>query len=226
MYDYCDHFYFNGHSNHTSIMQEARPFMPKAFSDQEKETIRRQLYEKGQQLFALYGLKKTSVDDLVQAVGISKGAFYLFYGSKEELLFDILEQIEAELQTSVLTFATSRDANARQTVRDLLTHFLIRWEAYPLLKNFRQEDFLLLVRKLPTDKVQRHGDRDEAFITNFQTKLAQEGITMQAPPQVVTNLVKSLFFVGLHRDDLGEENYRATMAVLVDLVAGYVTEGP
>ena len=199
--------------------------MPKAFSDHEKEAIRRQLYDKGQQLFALYGLKKTSVDDLVQAVGISKGAFYLFYGSKEELLFDILEQIEAELQTSVLTFATSKAANARQTVRDLLSHFLIQWDAYPLLKNFRQEDFMLLVRKLPAEKVQHHVDRDEAFITNFQTKLAQEGIPMQAPPQVVANLVKSLFFVGLHRNDLGEENYRATMNVLVDLVARYITEG-
>jgi AcrR family transcriptional regulator len=199
--------------------------MPKAFSDQEKATIRRQLYEKGQQLFALYGLKKTSVDDLVQAVGISKGAFYLFYGSKEELLFDILEQIEAKLQTSVLTFATSAETNARQTVRDLLTHFLVKSDAYPLLKNFRQEDFILLVRKLPAEKVQHHVDRDEAFITNFQSKLAQEGITMQAPPAVVANLVKSLFFIGLHRDDLGEENYRATMTVLVNLVAGYVTEG-
>jgi len=199
--------------------------MPKAFSEQEKETIRHQLYEKGQQLFALYGLKKTSVDDLVQAVGISKGAFYLFYDSKEALLFDILEQIEAELQTSILTYATRADANARQTVRDLLTHFLVKSDAYPLLKNFRQDDFMLLVRKLPAEKVQHHVDRDKAFITNFCTKLAQEGIPMQAPPQVVANLVKSLFFIGLHRDDLGEGTYQETMAVLVDLVAGYVTEG-
>lgn len=199
--------------------------MPKPFSDQEKETIRRQLYEKGQQLFALYGLKKTSVDDLVQAVGISKGAFYLFYGSKEELLFDILEQIEGELQTSILTFAKEADADARQTVRDLLTQFLVKSDAYLLLKNFRQDDFMLLVRKLPIDKVQHHVDRDAAFITNFRTKLAQEGITMPVAPQVVANLVKSLFFIGLHRDDLGEANYRETIAVLVDLVAGYVTEG-
>ena len=224
MYTLCDYKYENSHRDINLLQQKSIP-MPKAFSDQEKATIRRQLYEKGQQLFALYGLKKTSVDDLVQAVGISKGAFYHFYGSKEELLFDILEQIEAELQTSVLTFATSAETNARQTVRDLLTHFLVKSDAYPLLKNFRQEDFILLVRKLPAEKVEHHVDRDEAFITNFQSKLAQEGITMQAPPAVVANLVKSLFFIGLHRDDLGEENYQATMTVLVDLVAGYVTEG-
>ncbi|MEZ4726614.1 MAG: TetR/AcrR family transcriptional regulator [Caldilineaceae bacterium] len=199
--------------------------MPKAFSEQEKAIIQQQLREKGQQLFALHGIKKTSVDDLVQAVGISKGAFYLFYPSKEELLLDSLEHIEAELQTGVLTYATRANQNARQNVRDMLRHFLLMWDAYPLLKHFTQEDYMLLARKLPPERLQGHADRDEAFITNFTAKLASEGITMHAPPRVVANLIKSLFFVGLHRDELGEDAYRETMAVLVDLVAGYVTEG-
>lgn len=199
--------------------------MPKAFSAQEKETIRHQLREKGQQLFTVHGLRKTSVDDLVQAVDISKGAFYLFYVSKEELLLDILEHIEAELQMSVLTYVIRAECNARQSVRDLLHHFLLKWDAYPLLKHFSQDDYRLLVRKLPAERVQRHADRDEAFIVNFTDKLAREGITMQAPPRVVTNLIKSLFFVGLHRDELGEDAYRETMTILVDLVADYVTAG-
>ena len=59
--------------------------MPKAFSEHEKETIRTQMREKGKKLFEKHGLKKTSVDEVTEAVGISKGSFYLFYGSKEEL---------------------------------------------------------------------------------------------------------------------------------------------
>jgi hypothetical protein len=31
-----------------------------------------------------------------------------------------------------------------------------------------------------------------------------------------------LFFIGLHRDDLGEAAYLETMDVLTDLVAGYI----
>ena len=199
--------------------------MPKAFAEHEKTIIRQQLHEKGQQLFALHGLKKTSVDDLVQAVGISKGAFYLFYASKEELLLEILEHIEVELQTSVLTYATRADGNARQHVRDLLHHFLLQWDAYPLLKHFGQDEYMLLARKVPADRLQRHADRDTAFIAHFAAKLEGEGIPMKAPPRLVANLIKSLFFVNLHRADLGADDYRETMAVLVDLVAGYVTEG-
>ncbi len=56
--------------------------MPKAFSDHEKEMIHSQMREKGKALFEKQGLKKTSVDELTEAVGISKGAFYLFYESE------------------------------------------------------------------------------------------------------------------------------------------------
>lgn len=199
--------------------------MPKAFTEHEKEIIRQQLREQGQRIFATYGLKKTSVDELTQAVGISKGAFYLFYPSKEELLMEILEEIEAELQRGLLDYVTQPDANARQNVCALLHNFLVKWDAYPLLKRFGQDDYMVLVRKLPPARVQAHADRDATFINNFVTKLTQEGIAMRASPQMVTNLMKSLFFVGLHRAELGDGPYAETMDVLVDLVAGYVTEG-
>lgn len=199
--------------------------MPKAFSDHEKETIRQQLRAQGQLLFAAHGLKKTNVDDLTQAVGISKGAFYLFYASKEELLMEILEQIEVTMQTAILNFAIQPGHNARASVRTLLTNLLVLWDAYPLLKQFGQEEYMILVRKLPPERVQRHVDQDMRFVHNFAAKLQREGIPIRVAPHLVANLLKSLFFVGLHRGELGDAAYAETMAVLVDLIAGYVTEG-
>lgn len=199
--------------------------MPKAFSEHEKAMICSQLREQGQRLFAQHGLKKTSVDDLTQAVGISKGAFYLFYSAKEELLMEILEEIEATMQTQMLTYVTQAGRSARQKVHDLLTQFLLLWDDYPLLKNFGQEEYMLLLRKLPVERVQAHVAQDARFINNFAEKLQREGIAMQASPRLVANLMKSLFFVGLHREELGADAYQETMAILVDLVAGYITEG-
>jgi hypothetical protein len=37
--------------------------------------------------------------------------------------------------------------------------------------------------------------------------------------------MKSLFFVSLHRDELGEKDYVEMMEVLTDLVAAYIVEG-
>ena len=52
--------------------------MPK-FSDSEKERIRQKLMREGERLFAAYGIKKVSIDEIVKAAGIAKGSFYTFY---------------------------------------------------------------------------------------------------------------------------------------------------
>lgn len=199
--------------------------MPRAFSQEEREIIRRQLREKGEKLFEAYGLRKTTVEDITQAVGISKGSFYLFYASKEELLLEILEQIESELRESILLYTSQPQQKARQSVSAILKSFLLTWDAFPLLRKLEKSDFDYLARKLPAERVQAHVERDQDFIDSFVEKFERDGITVQVPPRVVTNLIKSLFFVGIHRYDLGEDAYMECMEILVDLVAGYITEG-
>jgi AcrR family transcriptional regulator len=199
--------------------------MPRAFSEEERQTIRRQLREQGQKLFEAYGLRKTTVDDITQAVGISKGSFYLFYGSKEELLLEILEQIESEGRGRILEYVIQPQENSRQSVSAILKSFLLTWDAYPLLRKLDKSDFDYLARKLPAERVQAHIDRDEQFIENFTEKFQRDGITLRVPPRVVTNLIKGLFFIAIRRHDLGEDAYVECMEILVDLVAGYITEG-
>jgi len=196
--------------------------MPKAFSEHEKETIRAQMRERGKKLFEKQGLKKTSVDELTEAVGISKGAFYLFFESKEELFLEILEQIEHEIQTSILEFAIKPKADARKNVSDMLKSFLLTWDAYPLLKNFSRSDFDYLVRKVSHERAMKHANNDEGFTNEFIKKIKREGITVKASPRIMSNLIKSLFFMGLHREELGEDSYEETMNVMIDLVAGYI----
>ena len=55
--------------------------MARSFTEREKENIKRSLQEACKQNWTQYGYKKTSVDDLCRQVGISKGAFYLFFES-------------------------------------------------------------------------------------------------------------------------------------------------
>ena len=196
--------------------------MPKAFSEHEKETIRTQMREKGKKLFEKHGLKKTSVDEVTEAVGISKGSFYLFYGSKEELFLEILEQIEKEIQTAILEFTLIPKVDARKNVSAMLKGFLSTWDDYPLLKNFSKSDFDYLARKVPVKRIQQHVQSDTEFTNNFIKKIKREGIIVKVSPHVVSNLIKSLFFIGLHRQDLGEDAYEEAINVMIDLVAGYV----
>jgi len=63
--------------------------MPRAFTAVEKETIRDRLMEAGRTCFLRYGLKKTTIDDLVKPAGVAKASFYLFFDSKEALYIDL-----------------------------------------------------------------------------------------------------------------------------------------
>ena len=56
----------------------------------------------GLQAFSAYGLKKTNVEEIAEAAGISKGAFYIFYESKEALFMDVIEQAEIRFRQEVL----------------------------------------------------------------------------------------------------------------------------
>ena len=199
--------------------------MPKAFTEQEKDAIRSQMRGKGKRLFEKQGIKKTSVNELAQAVGISKGAFYLFYASKEELLMEILEALEADFRTRIFDFSISPKSNARALLAKLFRDALVTWDEYPLLKNFSMTDYEYLARKLPPERVQTHVRRDHEFTDELIKRIKREGIAVKASPRVISNMMKSLFFVSLHRDDLGGEAYVETMEILADLIARYIIEG-
>ena len=64
--------------------------MPRAFKEEEKEKIRAKLLEAGRSCFLRYGLKKTTIEDVVQPAGIAKSSFYLFFESKEALFVEVL----------------------------------------------------------------------------------------------------------------------------------------
>jgi AcrR family transcriptional regulator len=196
--------------------------MPKGFSDQEKELFHAKLLEKGRECFGRYGIRKTSVEDLTQAVGISKGAFYLFYASKEELFFEVLEQAEAEQRAQILSFVLQPRRSTRQNFKAMLKEAFEWWENNAFLKSFKKEDYEMLLRRLPPAKVAKHLQSDEGFVETILQKWKSEGIHFGRDVKTIAGLMKALFFVSLHKDDLGQEAYPQTMDVLIDLVTSYI----
>lgn len=71
--------------------------MPKGFSEEEKSVITHKLLAECKANWQIYGYKKTSIDILCQNVGISKGAFYNFFESKEDMFYQVIKQTQAEL---------------------------------------------------------------------------------------------------------------------------------
>ncbi|GGE12451.1 TetR family transcriptional regulator [Marinithermofilum abyssi] len=51
--------------------------------------VKKKIVEQSIQLFEMKGFSETSIQDIVEALGVTKGTFYYYFDSKEQLLKDI-----------------------------------------------------------------------------------------------------------------------------------------
>ena len=74
--------------------------MARSFTEHEKENIKKSLKEACKHSWTQYGYKKTSVDELCKQAGISKGAFYIFFESKEALFCEVLCSVQEQIRNT------------------------------------------------------------------------------------------------------------------------------
>jgi AcrR family transcriptional regulator len=163
--------------------------MPKAFSDQEKEIIGNRLLENGHRLFSAFGLKKTSVEEIALASGISKGSFYSFYGSKEALFMDVVERVEIDIRQQILAVVDQPGPSARARLFAVLKKAFSLFLESSILQFFTGSDFDQLFRRIPADKIQKHFANDMLFIQGLVARCQQAGIPIQAPTDQIVNLL-------------------------------------
>ena len=97
--------------------------MAKAFSDSERETIRDRLCAAAEIFLGERGIRKTSVEELASAARISKGAFYLFYHTKEELFFDVIMRRHEEIEGALVEKFSKLTSPTGSDLADLIIEF-------------------------------------------------------------------------------------------------------
>ena len=195
--------------------------MPRAFSEREREVIGERLRAAAREAFRAQGVRRTSVEELARAAGISKGAFYLFYPSKEALFFDVLERFEVAMRERLLRAV---DAAPRDGPRLLLGTALSLREAEPLLERLALEDAAQLLRTVSEEQARQLLQGDVAFVGEVVERLGRAGVRVGAEPTVLAGLLRALFFVSLHREEIGAAVYPAVADLLVAGLAGALVE--
>lgn len=201
--------------------------MPKKFGKKENQIIVNKLKEIGLKLFSKYGLKKTSIKDLTSEAGIAQGSFYNFFNSKEELYFKILEteekKIELDMKKAILSSKSAREA-VQYTINESSTLF----DRTPLLKRiYESNDYDIMVRKLPGEKLEKHQKEDTQLVINTILKVKQEDETIQVSPEIISGILRGITLLNLHREEIGEEVFPDVIKVLADSVAdGLVKKNP
>jgi len=195
--------------------------MPKGFSDREKELIAARLLELGYRLFTAYGLKKTNVEELARAAGISKGAFYIFYDSKEELFIDVIEEVETRVRAEILAIIDLPGPSPRARLFAVLRKAFGLFESIPILQFFTGSEFDLLFRRVPADKLQAHLASDRGFFDVLVARCREVGIPISVSSEQIIGLLYPLVIAMLHDNDLGQKVFSSSLDHLLELVAAF-----
>ncbi len=177
--------------------------MPK-FSKQEVKKIEKDIITKGKELFSTYGLKKTSIDDIVNACQIGKGTFYRFFQSKELLFFHILEQ-EESFRLNLIDEMFQSKKKPKEAFKDFLIQSYEHIENNPFLQRvIEKEDFEQLYRKLPKEKLESHFHEDLKVVSIIVDKWKEKDILKEDDLELLTGLLQSLFLLYKFKQELGE----------------------
>lgn len=194
--------------------------MPKSYSEQERAYIRKRLKEEAAACMGQYGIRRTTVDEIVKRVNIPKGTFYLFYQSKELLLFDvILEQHELINQKLVQAVSQiSGPAFSADKLTDVIFRFFKMAEELPVLKLLNSEEVELLVRKLPEDVVAEHFGNDTDTVEQVFSLLP---LKKDVDIKQISAAFHAIYFATLHKKEIGQDQYDQALRMLIH---GVVTQ--
>lgn len=192
--------------------------MPTAFTDEELEHIRSALIQAGIRLSKELGLQKMSVEKLTAAVGIAKGSFYMFFGSKEDFILEVAEYTGAQTQKMLLSRLNGRRKMSAHEFMEFFSEYL--HSDFDLMNGLTVEDFFWL---------KKHIKKQVLFDPDEQIKTAELWLSLinDVRPGVdagtFVNLIKSIYAIREHGDTMVKASMESSVQVLLRTIEVYVS---
>ena len=139
----------------------------------EYEERKNELLDTAQQLFFVKGYDQTSVEAIINQVGVSKGTFYYYFKSKEDLLDKLVERLTKKIIIELKSMVEREDLNALEKLNQAfeITRNL-KFENIDLIKTvmlfYYEEKNLLFRHKINTNSI-------KLFVPEF-SKIINQGI--------------------------------------------------
>jgi len=159
-----------------------------------KEAARSKIVEAGFKIFSTRGYSESTMDDVAAELGVSKGAIYLYFGGKEDLLQAIYEWSQVKLRETLQSAFREKDLG------------LALEEAYKRLFEERQPHFRIMFEMtgLATydEKIRSilRANQEKYFVIVHELVLeqAKRGLAREADTRLMAELLTALY-AGLAR---------------------------
>jgi AcrR family transcriptional regulator len=199
--------------------------MPKPFSAAQKETIREKLMEVGRTCFLRYGLKKTTIDDLVKPAGIAKASFYLFFDSKEALYMAIFLQEIPEMMDRLMAGSFGSTENTREALILMMKGIAHEMQTNELSRVMLDDPSELerFADGLDFEGIMQQVAGAYAPIVQAITAAQGRGEIIPGDPFLITYSLGLIKMLVINRDHLPPELYKSMMDFAPQIIAAGLT---
>ena len=199
--------------------------MPRAFTEVEKEKIRERLFAAGRSCFTRYGLKKTTIDDLVRPAGIAKSSYYLFFDSKEALYVELtMAEMPAMMERLIdLSFAATDDT--REALVRLLKAVVYEIETNEFVRVLLDDpsEVARLAEMLDFEDILQRSAGMFLPLMQEITKAQERGEIIPGDPQQIMYSLGLIKLIPLNRDRLPDALYQAMLDFIPQVLADGLT---
>jgi AcrR family transcriptional regulator len=189
-----------------------------------RRIVENEIVEHAARLFAERGFAGTSVQDIADAVGVSRPALYYYFKSKDELLASLVTEVTEGAAAQIRAVARDGDKNATERLRSIAA----------LLASWRAEQpgrFLLLVRSesvLPPD-LARVNEQAKRSTLRELTKVIEQGVAagefrMVKPRPAALAVLGMCNWVAWWADPAGRTDPADVAGTMADLAIAMVAQ--
>ncbi|HOI75740.1 MAG TPA: TetR/AcrR family transcriptional regulator [Syntrophales bacterium] len=193
----------------------------------EKESRSRQIQEIAAELFYKKGYAETSLDEIARRAEISKATIYLYFKSKDDLYYQIVEPALAELSRRLVSIAENSEEPAEITVRKIIDAtrdvFFNDPGSYHLVSRYNAAEFKRLLPKNRLDNLKSLMRSNFHQMEQAVQKGIDQGVFHDADAKLVSIILWNCFMGVIqfqeNRMDSERTDYRRpTIDAAVDLI--------
>jgi len=183
--------------------------MPRSFSEVEKEDIRKRLIIECEKSWSASGYKKTSISELCAQVGISAGAFYLLYDSKESLFCDVMDNLQERSASLVRELLSAKPS--KEEICHLLKQLYLEYDRTNILTQRNSADYKNFLNRVPKEWIEKHIENNDKYL---ESTFFNPNVKLKMSKEKAFGILHGIMMIVLNKDILGYDHYEIFCTLL------------
>lgn len=191
--------------------------MPVIFDELAKKHLRKQMLDNGFQLIKLYGLKRTTIEDITKKSGVAKGTFYNFFKNKEQFVYEIILFKRNEAKEKFQDLLDEYNKLNKEQLKKYLE--MLIFDDYNLFIYLNDDEIAMLKTRWPREYLINEKN-DET--TSLWLLSHINGVSKNCDWKIFSNYMKSIAIIQANKEQLLKDAYKETLDHFIKNILDFV----